>query len=148
MKVAIAHYSSILQRLADFKISSAAVVCNRRELNGTYTETSPGIFERRIKALSSLRDEEKLALPFLSKNDFANGQIFILKANAGSTIPLHVHTEYEEYHVLYGSFRETTTNTKVNKGEKMFIPLLKEHEIFYLEDSLILVKIQYDTKSI
>lgn len=142
------HYGQVLNAMFEVAINPDAKVVSRAGLNGHYTETSPGVEERRIKSSAVLEGDERLALAHLSSDDFLNGQVFILRAKKGSRVELHLHTENEEYTVLKGRFVEMENNVQVLKDESLFIPMLKAHSLYYPVDSLVLVKIMYGTKSI
>lgn len=142
------HYSSVLDRLFDVTLSSNTTVMSRSDLNGNYTEVHPGIFERRIKARNKVKDEEKAVLKFLADDDFADGKVYVEKAAAGSSTPNQVLAEFQEITVISGSVKELNSNKVIRKGEKLNIPAMKEHCLFYPVDSLILIKISYDTHTI
>jgi len=144
----ISHYVLVLQEMMKKPINSDALVVSRHSIDGRYEEVFKGVRERRIQSIKKLNGDEKLALSYLSDNDFKNGRVYIGIADKGSRIPLHVHVEHEEYIVLKGRLIEEVTNSTVLPGEKLNTPALKEHKLYYPEDSLILIKISYDTKSV
>jgi len=144
----ISHYVLVLQDMMKKDINSDAIVVSRHNINGSYAEVFDGVSERRVQNIRNLKGDEKLAIPYISANDFKNGRVYIGVAEAGTTIPLHIHTEHEEYIVLKGRLEEKVTGSVVLPGERLNTPALKEHELYYPQDSLILIKISYDTKSI
>lgn len=109
-----------------------------------YVDLAPGISDRMMTAPDNLvYSWEEIFTPIALQLDFSKQKVILNRSAKNASFIRHYHPEKETLYCVQGKFRELLSNRVIKAGELIAFEPFQAHEIHFLEDTLIIISLDF-----